>query len=77
MMQNETTETEKSNAVSGRDEPVVMPFSGHSAEHLYATLKSITESGMPVEIFDAFLSEYTKTGDLNKARFFAMCEWDC
>ena len=54
-----------------------MPFTGHDPKQLQEILKSIIESGMPVEIFDAFLGEYVKTKDLNKARFFAMCEWDC
>ena len=58
-------------------EKVTMPFSGHTPEHLAATLKSINESGLAVEVFDAFLAEYKKTGDLDKARFFALCEWDC
>ena len=54
-----------------------MPFSGHSPEDLHVTLKSITNSSLPVEVFDAFLSEYAKTKDLDKALFFASCEWDC
>ena len=54
-----------------------MPFTGHNAKHLEACLKSITESGLPAEVFDAFLAEYVKTKDLDKARFFAQCEWDC
>jgi hypothetical protein len=54
-----------------------MPFTGHNPGHLLATLKSISESSLSVEIFDAFLSEYVKTKDLDKARFFATCEWDC
>lgn len=61
----------------GEDEGFTMPFSGHEPDHLMATLKSITESSMPAEIFDAFLSEYAKTKDLDRARAFAMCEWDC
>ena len=56
---------------------VVMTFTGHTHEKLKATLKSIIESGLPIEIFDAFLAEYVKTQCLDKARFFAMCEWDC
>lgn len=54
-----------------------MPFTGHDAKHLHATLKSIADSPLPVELFDAFLAEYAKTKDLEKARFFAQCEWDC
>lgn len=64
--------------MSGEDkaEPVTL-FSGHDFEHLAKTLDSIIDSGMPIEVFDAFLAEYRKTGCLDKARFFAMCEWDC
>jgi len=54
-----------------------MPFTGHNADHLAETLKSIVESGLAVEVFDAFLAKYKETGDLDKARFFAACEWDC
>ena len=59
------------------DSDFTMPFTGHSPEALHNTLTSITECSLPTEVFDAFLSEYAKTKDLNKARFFAMCEWDC
>ena len=58
-------------------EEVRGPFSGHTMQHLADTLKGINECGLPVEVFDAFLSEYKETGDLDKARFFALCEWDC
>jgi len=58
-------------------EPIIMPFSGHEAGHLEATLRSIVESELPAEVFDAFLFEYGKTKDLDKSRFFAQCEWDC
>jgi len=61
--------------IQGDDEP--MPFTGHDAQHLETCLKSIIESGLPIEVFDAFLAEYVKTKDLDKARFFAACEWDC
>ena len=54
-----------------------MPFTGHKPEHLYAILKSIADSPLSVELFDAFLAEYIKTKDLDKARFFGLCEWDC
>jgi hypothetical protein len=54
-----------------------MPFSGHDAEHLAAALDSIVKCSLPIEVFDAFLAEYAKTKDLDKARNFAMCEWDC
>lgn len=56
---------------------LTMPFTGHKAEHLSKTLNSISECSLPVEVFDAFLREYRETGDLDKARFFAACEWDC
>ena len=56
---------------------LVMPFTGHTPEKLKETLKSIIESGLPIEVFDAFLAEYVRTQCLDKARFFAMCEWDC
>lgn len=54
-----------------------MPFTGHKPEDLLQALNSINESGMPVEIFDAFLAEYCRSKDLIEARFFAQCEWDC
>lgn len=52
-------------------------LSGHDLEEVQATLKSISECPLPVEVFDAFLKEYKETGDLAKARFYAQCEWDC
>ena len=58
-------------------EKFLMPSSGHSPEELELTLKSIAECPLPIEVFDAFLSEYKKTGSLSEARFFAQCEWDC
>lgn len=58
-------------------EETTMPFTGHTGEELFTTLESITNSPLSVELFDAFLSEYVKTKDLQKARFFASCEWDC
>lgn len=70
-------ECDESNPSEDSKEKFAMPFSGHDAQHLSSTLKSITESGLPIEIFDAFLAEYSRTKDLDKARFFAMCEWDC
>ena len=56
---------------------ITMPFTGYSPEDLYNTLKSISECSLPVEVFDAFLSEYARSKDLKKARHFAACEWDC
>lgn len=55
----------------------VMPFTGHTVTELENTLNSIANCALPIEVFDAFLSEYLETGDLAKARFFAQCEWDC
>ena len=54
-----------------------MPFTGHSHVELKNVLISICECGLPIEVFDAFLHEYKKGGDLSDARFFAQCEWDC
>jgi hypothetical protein len=57
--------------------PDGMPFTGHDHKSLKKTLKAINQSGMPVEIFDAFLHEYVETRDLGKAIYFALYEWDC
>ncbi len=54
-----------------------MPFTGHNAIDLKNTLESIYKCEMPVEVFDAFLSDYVKTKNLDEARLFAMLEWDC
>jgi len=54
-----------------------MPFTGHPAAELHNILTGIAESDLSVELFDAFLAEYRRTGDLATARFFAACEWDC
>lgn len=54
-----------------------MPFTHHSASHLWAILKSIVESPLPIEVFDAFLSEYANGKNLDEARSFAQSEWDC
>jgi len=53
------------------------PFTGEPQEDLKAILLSISDSPLPVEVFDAFLAEYARTKDLQGARFFAQCEWDC
>lgn len=58
------------------EEPT-MPFTGHEAKQLYKVLESIFNSPMPVELFDAFLAEYKRSGNLSEARHFAACEWDC
>tara|TARA_R110000803_G_scaffold36909_1_gene79394 strand:+ start:708 stop:893 length:186 start_codon:yes stop_codon:yes gene_type:complete len=52
-------------------------FSGHEFKDIQECLESIANCPLPTEVFDAFLSEYKKTGDLGAARFFAQCEWDC
>jgi hypothetical protein len=52
-------------------------FSGHEFKDIQECLESISSCSLPTEVFDAFLSEYKKTGDLDVARFFALCEWDC
>ena len=54
-----------------------MPFTGHEARRLQDMLHSIVTSTMPVEVFDAFLAEYARSKDLDKARSFAHSEWDC
>ena len=56
---------------------IQMPFTGEHPQKLADTLRGIVECSLPIEVFDAFLSEYSKTKDLDKSRFFAMCEWDC
>ena len=54
-----------------------MPFTNEDPAELQQALYLIVGSSLPVEMFDAFLSEYGKTNDLDKAIFFAECEWDC
>ena len=54
-----------------------MPFTGHTVVDLVHTLELIYNSQMQVELFDAFLYEYAKTKDLEKAICFADLEWDC
>lgn len=58
------------------DQEMRMPFTGHTPEELANTLKAINECGLSVEAFDAFLGDYVVTKDLQKAWFFAVCEWD-
>lgn len=55
----------------------IVGFSGHTLNDVYETFKSIKECSLQTEVFDAFLAEYARTKDLGKARFYAMCEWDC
>jgi hypothetical protein len=54
-----------------------MPFTGHDIGSLQQILESIYKCPMPIEVFDAFLAEYAKSKDLDKARGFAFSEWDC
>lgn len=54
-----------------------MPFTRHSAKDLSGLLDWFKDNPLPVECLDAFLYEYKRTGDLDKAVFFARCEWDC
>lgn len=53
-----------------------MPFTGHEAEKLSNILDLINKSGLAIEAFDVFLAEYARTKDLDKAWWFAQCEWD-
>lgn len=64
---------------NGEDTPqmVTMPFTDHTADTLHAVLTSIADSPLPTELFDAFLYHYAQHKDLEAARFFAQCEWDC
>lgn len=52
-------------------------LSGHDMDELNNVLESIISCPLPLEVFDAFLAEYKRSGDLDTARFFAQCEWDC
>lgn len=52
-------------------------FSGHEFSEISEILKSIVTCPLPAEVFDAFLAEYKRSGDLERARYYAMCEWDC
>lgn len=54
----------------------VMPFTSHTASDLMEALTNISTCPLPVEVFDAFLSEYAKTQSLEDAWWFARCEWD-
>lgn len=77
-LQTEVSATEGLSSTEGAMlERLVMPHSQHEAEHLRLTLNSIIECPLPLEVFDAFLAEYARTKNLDEARFFAMCEWDC
>lgn len=59
-------------------EQSVTCFSGHEFKDLYDVLKFITKSGLPVEVFDAFLFAYKENGctDIFEALDFARREWD-
>ena len=52
-------------------------FTKHKVEDLEWALKRINEGELSVELFDAFLDEYTRTKSLAKSIFRASCEWDC
>ncbi len=54
-----------------------MPFTNEPPIKLHSVLKFIANSDLSVELFDAFLAEYKRTGDLMGSLFFAQCEWDC
>ncbi len=54
-----------------------MPFTGETSIRLHSVLKYIANSDLPIEMFDAFLAEYKRTGNLMESLFFAQCEWDC
>ena len=60
------------------NEEFTMPFTGHKPHELHETLTSINHAagGLTVEAFDAFLAEYARTKDLDKAWGFAVSEWD-
>lgn len=64
---------------NAEDDPQLptMPFTEHTADALHMILTSIAESPLPTELFDAFLYHYAQHKDLEAARFFAQCEWDC
>lgn len=57
-----------------------LPFSNHSEEELRFVLDWLggvdKEHGLGVEALDAFLGEYAQTKNLDKAVWFATCEWD-
>lgn len=59
--------------------PVEKPFGfcGHLESELDQLLESINECELPIEVLDAFLFAYRKTGDLHQSRAFAAEEWDC
>ena len=54
-----------------------MCFTEHSLDELDGLLDWLKTTPLPVECLDAFLYDYRKTGNLDSAIFFAICEWDC
>lgn len=56
------------------------PFSGHTGKELRFVIGWLArvdkEHGLGVEALDAFLGEYCESKDLDKAVWFAHCEWD-
>lgn len=58
------------------DDNISMPFSGHHPDAIIDVLKLINDSGMPCEVFDAFLGEYKRSGNLEQSISFAYAEWD-
>lgn len=54
----------------------LMPFTRHCSKELLGVIKWLKETPLPAESLDAFLYEYVKSKDLDKAIFFACCEWD-
>lgn len=49
-----------------------MPFTGHCAKELLGVIEWLKSVPLPVECLDAFLHEYKKTEDLDKAIFFLL-----
>ena len=54
-----------------------MPHSGHTQKELAAVIKMLKESqGLYIELLDAFLAEYKRSGNIYEAVGFACYEWD-
>ncbi len=77
LREREVAELERLKAKYDTTSESAMPFTGHGKEHLQDVLDSISNCQAPAEVFDAFLSDYAKTGNLDQARHFAHSEWDC
>lgn len=54
-----------------------MPFTNEFKGNLLTVLRGISESSLPIEVFDCFLHEYRNTGDLVASYNNALREWDC